>query len=184
MRSRLNRRAAVKRATSASIWRHKIDCKCRLLRLLHVFIVGQRQSFQLQRDGLRRAVDAAHFGADQLRQVGILLLRHGARSGRKRLRQNDKSKLRRREKRDLFGKPAQVQPNKSQRLQILENEVAIAGGVHGVRRRRRESQLARSNRAVERKRCAGHRTRTQRAIVQPRRAILAGATASRRIIST
>ncbi len=58
--------------------RDKVRGEGRLLSLLHVLIVGQRQAFELKRDGLRRAVDAADLGADQLGKIGILLLRHGA----------------------------------------------------------------------------------------------------------
>ena len=60
--------------------RHKADGKDRLLGLLHVFIVGQRQPFELHRHRLRRAMNAPHLGANQLGQIGILLLRHRARS--------------------------------------------------------------------------------------------------------
>src|SRR5215469_6107667 len=61
--------------------RDKIDRKYRFLGLLHVLVVGQGQSLQLQRDGLGRAVNSPHFRAQQLGEIWILFLRHGARSG-------------------------------------------------------------------------------------------------------
>ena len=57
-------------------------------------------------------------------------------------------------------------------LRELQRKVAIARRVHAVRGRRSESQLARGNRPVERQRCSGHSSRSQRTEVQPRRAIL------------
>ena len=74
--------------------RNKFDGKGRLLGLLHIFIVGQRQAFELQSDSLGRAVDAADLGADQLGEVGILFLRHGAGAGGKGFRQRDKVEFR------------------------------------------------------------------------------------------
>ncbi len=58
--------------------RHKFNGECRLLCLLHIFIVGQRQALQLQRDCLGSAVNASDFGANQFGEIGIFLLRHGA----------------------------------------------------------------------------------------------------------
>src|SRR5580698_3293909 len=96
--------------------RHKLNLECRLLGLLHVFIVGQRQAFELQSDSFRGAVDSSDFGADQLGQIGIFLLRHGARSGRKSLRQLNETELCCRKQRDLFCEPAEMQADKGQRL--------------------------------------------------------------------
>ncbi len=122
--------------------RNEVDAEGRLLRLLHVFIVGQRQAFELQRHCLRSAVNAADLGADQLSEVGIFLLRHGAGAGGKGLGQRDEVELRGGEKRDLFGETAQMQADKGERLQIFQNEVAVAGGVDGVGGGRGEAKLA------------------------------------------
>ena len=129
-------------------------------------------------------LNAADFGAHQLGQIGIFLLRHGARSGGKGFGQNDKSELRGGKERDLFGKAAQVQADERERLQILENKIAIAGGIDGVGGRRGESELARGDGAVERKRCAGNRARAERAKIQPLRRNPRSAIASRSAIST
>ena len=83
-----------------------------------------------------------------------------------------KAEFRRGKQRDLFGEAAEMQSDKRERLQILENEIAIAGRVHRVGGRRSEAEFARSDGAVERKRGAGDRARSERAIVQARSAIL------------
>ncbi len=69
---------------------------------------------------------------------------------------HDKAKLRSRKQRDLLGKPAQVQSNKRQCLQIFKDEIAIARRVHRIGRRRGKSQLACRNRAIESERCSGN----------------------------
>ena len=96
--------------------RNKADRECRLLGLLHVFIVGQRQAFELQDDGLGRAVNAANFGANEFGEVGIFLLRHGAGTGGKSLRQKDEAVFGGGEERDLFGKAAEMQTDECERL--------------------------------------------------------------------
>ena len=53
---------------------------------------------------------------------------------------SDKTVLRRGKQRDLFGKTAQMQAYKGERLQIFQNEIAVAGGVHRVGCGRRETQ--------------------------------------------
>ena len=49
-----------------------------------------------------------------------------------------------------------MQADDGERLQIFEDEIAIAGGVDGVSRGCGETKLAGGNGAVERKRCSGH----------------------------
>ncbi len=183
MRWRLNSSAAVKRATRREHERNKFDGKDRLLGLLHVLIVGERQAFELQRDGLRGAVDASDLGADELGEVGIFLLRHGAGAGGEGLGQGDEIELRGGEERDLFGETAEVKADEGEGLQVLENEIAVAGGVDGVGCGGCEAEFVRGNVAVERKCCAGHCTGAERAEVEPIRALRSRAT-SRRIIST
>ena len=171
MRSRLNCESGGEARHKREHLRHKLDGKRRLLSLLHVFIVGQGQAFELQRDGLRCAVNAADLGADQLGEVGILLLRHGAGAGGKGLGQSDETELRGGEKRDLFGKTAEVQADEGERLQVFENEIAVAGGVDGIGCGRGETQLARGDGAVERQRCSGYCSGAERAVVEARGAI-------------
>src|SRR5580698_1332355 len=85
---------------------HKLDGECRLLGLLHVFIVGQGQAFELQRDGLRCAVNATDLGADELGEVGVFLLRHGAGAGGKRFGKNYKTIFGGGKERYFFGETA------------------------------------------------------------------------------
>jgi len=135
--------------------RDEFNGEGRLLRLLHVFIVGQRQAFELERYGLRSAMDAADLGADELGEIRIFLLRHGAGAGGKCFRQVDKSKLRRGEKRDLLRETAEMQTNECELVEVLEDEVAIAGGIDGIGGRRSETQLLGGKVAVERERGSG-----------------------------
>jgi len=88
---------------------HEFDGKSRLLSLLHVFIVGQGQPFELQCDGLRSSMDTADFCADELGEIGILLLRHGAGAGGEGFRQRDEVEFRGGEEGDFFSETAQVQ---------------------------------------------------------------------------
>jgi hypothetical protein len=66
----------------------------------------------LQRDGLGRAVDAADLGANQLSEIGILLLRHGAGAGGEGFRERDEIEFGGGEEGDFFGKAAEVQADK------------------------------------------------------------------------
>jgi len=59
-----------------------------------------------------------------------------------------------------------MQADKRERMQVLENEVAIAGGIDGIGCRRDEAQFARDEAAVECERGAGHCARAKRAVVK------------------
>ena len=155
--------------------RHKLDGKSRLLGLLHVFIVGQRQAFELQRHCLRRAMNAADFGAQQLGESGFFFCGMALEPVEKASGSIDKTVLGRGEKRDLLGKPAQVQADKGERLRysrmksrslVASMELAV-GAVNPARARRccgRAPALRRPPRLNRRA-----KIKPLRAIVQARR---------------
>ena len=127
----------------------------RLLGFLHVFVVGERKSLEQQRDRLCCAVKAADFGADEFGEVGIFLLRHGARAGGEGLGQLDEAELGGRVEGDLLGEAAGVEAEHGERLQVFEDEVAVAGCVHAVGGGRGEVEFAGGDGAVEFEGCAG-----------------------------
>ena len=143
----------------------------RLLGLLQVFVVGEGQAFEQQGDGFRGSVDAADLGADELREVGVLLLRHRAGAGGEGFGQIDESELRGGEESDLFAKAAGVERNLGEHLEVFEDEVAAAGRIHAVGRGGDEVEFARGDAAVNRQSSAGHCARAERAIVQACNAI-------------
>ena len=51
--------------------------------LLHILVVGQRQTLHHHQQGVQVAVDAAGLAADQLGDIGVLLLRHDGGAGGK-----------------------------------------------------------------------------------------------------
>ena len=67
--------------------------------------------------------------------------------------------------RDLFGETGQVQTDGRRGLGELQRKVAVAGGVHAVRRGCVEEEFAGGEGAVECERCAGDRTGAERAQV-------------------
>ena len=143
----------------------------RLLRLLHVLVVGQRKS--LHRDEQRRRVgeDPGRLAANQLQRIRILLLRHGAAAGRELLRQLHEAELGGREQNRLLRPTAQMQRNRRQRLHELDGEIAIAGRVNAVGGRRIELQRLRDTCAIERQDRPSHCSRAQRTLIQPLAAI-------------
>src|SRR5215469_12978481 len=116
-------------------------------------------------------MNATDLGAEQLGHIRILLLRHRAGSGGESFRQQDKTEFCGGEECDFFGEAAEVQPDAGKRLQILEDEIAVARRIHRVACRRSEAKLACGDGAVESERCSSHSTRTERAIVQARSAV-------------
>ena len=88
-------------------------------------------------------MEAADLGANQLGEVGIFLLRHGAGAGGEGLGQIDEAELGGGVEGDFFGEAAGVEADQGERLQVFEDEVAVAGGVHAVGGGRGEVELAR-----------------------------------------
>src|SRR5258708_1690260 len=106
--------------------------KKRLLHFLQIFVVGERQA--LHGDGQRHLVadDSGGLAANQLQRVRVFLLRHGAASRRIRLGQQDEAVLGGGKQNELLGPAAQVDGNHRERVDELDGEVAVAGGVHAV----------------------------------------------------
>jgi hypothetical protein len=126
-----------------------------LLRLLHVLIVRQGQTFELEGDGCGCAVDAADFGSDEFGEVGVFLLRHCAGAGGECFGELDEVELGGGKEGDFFGEAAGVEADEGEGLQVFEDEVAVAGCVHAVGGGRGEVELFGGDGAVEGERCSG-----------------------------
>src|SRR5260370_25551438 len=137
----------------------------RLLTFLEVLVVGARKPFHQRGSPDCRAEKATGFAADQLGQIRVLLLRHRARAGGEGFRKIEEAELRGGVKRELLREARDMYAERGESLGELEGEVAVAGRVHAVGRRRVETQCARRDGTVEGKRRAGHGTGTERAEV-------------------
>ena len=115
---------------------------------------------------------ASALAANQFQRIGILLLRHQARSAGDAVAQFQPAELFARIKNPVFGQPAQVQHRGRCRIQKIEREIAIRRNVHAVARDRGETQIARDGLAVERKSAARQRSAAQRHHVDPRASLL------------
>ncbi len=134
----------------------------RLLVLLHVGVVGQRQPFHRGQHGHQIAVETARLPADQLGHVRVLLLRHDRRARREGVRELDEAELRGGPEREVGGQPRAVHAEHGCRRQELRDVVPVGHGVHAVRAGHGEAQVAGERLAVDGEGRAGQRGRAQR----------------------
>ena len=134
----------------------------RLLVLLQVLGVGERERVQDAGERRQRAGDPRRLRAQQLGRVGVLLLRHQARAGGEVVGGLAEAELAARPDHDLRAEPRQVRRADRRRVHVVEREVAVGDGVDRVRRRAREAELVRRRLAVEVPVEARERTRAER----------------------
>ena len=123
--------------------------------LLQVAVVGERQALH-RREQARQPPDRrSGLAAGQLGDVGVQLLRHHRRPGRRVLGEPGEPELRRRPEDDLLADPREVHEQHGDGVEVVEREVAVRDGVervpHRVRRRRQRrasSPRARPRRAA------------------------------------
>ena len=104
----------------------------RLLVLLHVLAVGQRQRVHHAEQGLVGGGDARALGAQQLGRVGVLLLRHDRRARGERLVELAEAELRGAPDDDFRAEPREVHRAGRGGGQVVEDEVAVGGAVDRV----------------------------------------------------
>jgi hypothetical protein len=129
----------------------------RLLVLLHVGVVGERQPLHRGQDGDEVAVEPAALAAHELRHVRVLLLRHDRRAGRPGVGELHEPELRGRPEREIRGQPREVHAGDRRRREKLEHVVAVADRVQAVRGRRGEAEVASERLTVDRESGAGQR---------------------------
>ncbi len=143
----------------------------RLLVLLHVLAVGERQALE---DGAQRhegADDAADLGARQFGGIGIALLRHDRAAGGEGVGQGDEAERCRAPDHDLLRQARQVHRRERGRGDELHDVVAVGHRIERVGHRPLEAQRLGRLARIDRMRRAGERGRPQRRFVQPRAAI-------------
>ena len=103
-----------------------------LLVLLHVLVVGKGQALQHGEGAQEIAVDPAGLAPDQLRHVGVLLLRHDGGAGGVCVRELHKVELPAGPEDDLLAEAGEVHHNGRQGRQQLHAEVPVGDGVDAV----------------------------------------------------
>ena len=143
----------------------------RLLVLLHVLGIGERQALHHGQQRDQRAGDPPGLRPHQLGRIRIALLRHDRTAGGEGVRQPDEPPRRRAPDHDLLGEARQMHRRDRRGAQELQREVAVRHGIERIGGRPVETQRLRRHRAVDRERGAGQRRAAQRAFVQPAAAI-------------
>ncbi len=143
--------------------RERVDrVERRLLVLLHVLVVRERKPLERHEQRLQVAEDAPGLAAHELGEVGVLLLRHDRGAGRELVVHRDEAELVARPQDELLGEAREVHLADRARVGQVEQEVAVADGVHRVLAHRREAEARRHVLAVERVRRAGERRAAER----------------------
>ena len=117
------------------------------------------------------ADDAGRPAADQLEDVGVLLLRHDAAAGADRIGQRQEAELLGAPEDPLLGPAREVLGDQRQDEDRLEHEVAVAGDVQAVGRHAVEAELPGHELAVDRQGRAGQGGGAQGQDVQPLAAV-------------
>ena len=127
----------------------------RLLVLLEVAVVGQRQALEGREEPGEVADEPAGLAARELGDVGVLLLRHDARPGRVGVVERDEAELLGRPEDDLLGDARQVDRDHGRDEGELGDDVAGGGAVDRVLDRAVEAQVGGDGLGVEAERAAG-----------------------------
>ncbi len=112
----------------------------RLLVLLQIAVVRERQRLQRREEAGEVADEPAGLAPRQLGDVGVLLLRQHRRTGRVRVGEPHESELVGRPQHDLFAESRQVHLGQRGDEQRLGDEVAIGDGVERVLERARRTR--------------------------------------------
>src|SRR6185437_12445959 len=142
-----------------------------LLRLLHVFVVGERQSFHGCNERYLAADEPRGFSPNQLQRVRILLLRHCAAAGGVCLRQFDEAILLGSEESELFSPAAQMDTQQRKHVYKFDHEIPITCRIHAVGRGFFKAKLAARDVPIQRQRRTGNRRGTQWRLVCPPAAV-------------
>ena len=129
----------------------------RLLVLLEVAVVGQRQRLERGEQPGQVADQPPGLAAGELGDVGVLLLRHDARPGRPGVVQRHEAELAGRPEDDLLGEPADVDADLRGDEGELGDEVAGGRAVDGVGAGAGEAELGGDRLGVEAEAGAGQR---------------------------
>ena len=152
----------------------------RRLVLLQVAVVGERQPLDRREQAGEPADRRAGLAARELGDVGVQLLRHHRRPGRRVLGQAREAELGRRPEHELLADPREVREQHRCRVEVVEREVAVGDGVDRVAHRvgRRRERRASSPRARRRRAAtappARRRTRSARGRARASRPTRAG----------
>ena len=140
----------------------------RLLVLLQVPVVGQRQALAGGQQAGQVADQPAGLAAGQLGDVGVLLLRHDARPGRPGVGQPGEAELVGDPQDHVLAQPGQVDADLRQHVRGLGDQIAGGGAVDRVGHAGREARARRPPSSGSKpERGAGQRRRTVRADRQP-----------------
>ena len=123
--------------------------KERLFVLLHVPIVGHRQTFQQGQQRHQIADEAAGLSARQLSHVGVLFLRHQGGAGGVRIAEGDKAKLGTAPQDHVLAQAREMHAAEGDGKEDLGGEVAVAHGIHAVLRDAGEAELLRDILAIQ-----------------------------------
>ena len=104
----------------------------RRLVLLEIAVVRERQALHHREQAGQPADRRSGLGACELRDVGVQLLRHHRRSGRRRFGQVDEAELGRRPETELFSDPRQMAVQAARGVEVVECEVPVSDGVERV----------------------------------------------------
>ena len=137
-----------------------------LLVLLHVLLIGERQSLHHDQKCVECADDPAGLRAHQLGGIGIALLRHDRRAGGEGIGKRNKADQRRAPHDDLLGKPRKMYGGEGGRGKRLEHEIPIRYRVDRVRHWSIETQRLRGGFTIDGKGSAGKGGGTQWTLVQ------------------
>ncbi len=129
----------------------------RRLVLLQVAVVRERQRLHRREQAGQAADRRARLAACELGDVGVQLLRHDRRPGRRFLGKPREAELARRPEHELLADPREVDEERRGRVEVVEREVAIGDRIdrvaHRVRRRRERQRRAGERAGTERRRC-------------------------------
>ncbi len=143
----------------------------RLLVLLHVLGIGERQAFHHRQQADQRSVDPPGLGPHQLGGVRVALLRHDRAAGGEGVGQAHEAIGRAAPDHDLLGEARQVHGRDRGGGEELEREVPVRHRIQRIGRRPVEAEAAAGHLPVDREAGAGERGRAERVLVQPRPAI-------------
>ena len=138
----------------------------RLLVLLEVAVVGERQALQRRQQAGEVADEAARLAAGELGDVGVLLLRHHRRPRGVGVVEPGEAELLARPQHPLLAEAGEVDADQGEVEQRLGDEVAIADRVERVGEHVGEAERRRRRRRVDRQRRARQRAGAERRHVE------------------
>ena len=138
-----------------------------LLILLHILVVGQGQALHDRQQAHQVAVHPARLTADQLGNIGVLLLGHDGGAGGIGIVQGDKAELIAGPQDDLLGEPGQMHHQNGQGRSQFQDIVPVGDAVDGVFRGLVKAQGLGRHKPVDGIGGAAHGAGAQGALIQP-----------------